>query len=69
MKILEVRPKGIYITMEFSLEEIGYLLDFLDKCEVKYDPGKEKDFVKSKEYVTKKFFPELDQLNEDLKGK
>jgi len=65
LKILSVRPKGIYVDLEFSVENLKHLLDFLDKCRVTYDSEEEPEFREAELYV-KKLAKTLDQLVEDI---
>lgn len=37
MKVLNVRPKGIYVDLEFSLEELKQIQLFLSESNVEYD--------------------------------
>lgn len=67
MQVLQIRPKGIYITTEFSYEEIINILNYLDKVTVTYDSKKEPEVAEAVEYVTKKFYPQLKELEENLK--
>lgn len=69
MIILNVVPKDIHVTIELSLVEVNRLLDFLNRCEVKYNKEEEMDFVESSDFVTRVFFPKLNQLSEDLKDR
>lgn len=59
MKILSIRPKGIYIDLEFSLEEIQKLERFLSNCTVEYNSKEDPDMKTSVDYVTQKFYPDL----------
>ncbi len=69
MKILAVEPKDIHLVNSLSITQIGYILDFLGRCEVKYDSKEEPEFGKAVEYVTEDFFKKLAQVHEDVKGK
>lgn len=65
MEILDVYPKDWHVRLEFSLEQIIYILDFLNKCEFKGDM-KAVQNIKAKDYVIGEFFPKLDKLSEDI---
>jgi hypothetical protein len=68
MQIIEIRPKGIYITNELSFEEVQHLLNYLDKVTVSYDSKKEPELHEAVEYVTGSFYPKLRELEENLKN-
>lgn len=58
-RVLDVRPKGVYVTMEFSLEDLRRLQTFLSGSEVKYNSEEEPEMAKAVEYITNKFYPDL----------
>ena len=65
MIIRSIYPKDMYTLVEFSLTQVGYILDYLDRCT--FDVGKEpKMDEKGKEYVEKVFFKQLDRLTEEI---
>ena len=66
MKILNVYPKDWHTQIELSLTQVNQLLDFLDSCEFQGDP-KDPKTNDAFQYVTKEFFPQLNQLSEDMK--
>jgi len=63
MDVIGVEPKDIHVLLDFSIKEIDHILCFLDEitCEVK---GKRTQ--DSVDFVTKKFFPMLDKLHEEI---
>lgn len=65
MEVLEVYPKDWYVKLELGFKELLQLLDFLDKCEFQGDLKDEK-MVLANDFVTKKFFPELDKLADQI---
>lgn len=63
MQIISVQPKDIHITLEMSMKEVRFLLDFLSRSKLEYTE-EEKEWV---EFVTKDFFPKLNELEEKIK--
>ena len=59
MKVLNVRPKGIYVDLEFSLEELKQIQLFLSESNVEYDSKADPEMKESVEYVANKFYPDL----------
>jgi hypothetical protein len=59
MKILNVRPKGIYVDLEFSLEELKQIQLFLSESNVEYDGKERPEMKEAVEYVADKFYPDL----------
>ena len=68
MKVLSVQPKGVYVTLEFSIEQIGMILEYLDHCIVSYDSKKESDMTVADGYVKDIIFAHLSKLHEDYSG-
>ena len=66
MRIISVEPRDVYIGLEFSHEQIEYILTYLNRCVASPDP-KNPDFDKAADYVTNEFFKKLDKLSEEIK--
>jgi len=66
MRIISVEPRDVYVGLEFSHEQIEYILTYLDRCVASPDP-KNPDFDKAADYVTNEFFKKLDKLSEEIK--
>jgi len=65
MIIRSIFPKDMHTLVEFSLTQVGYILDYLDRCT--FDVGKEPTMSKEgKEYVEEVFFKQLDKLTEEV---
>ena len=64
-EVIEVKPKGIYVKIEFSLEELIKLKKAFDHCEITVDLNnpEEKDFHN---YFVKEHSPLITQIVEDL---
>jgi hypothetical protein len=67
MKVLDIRPKGVYVAIEFSAEQLEHIADFLGSSECKYDSEKEPKMEEAIDYVTKILFPTIDKILEDIK--
>ena len=59
LKVLDIRPAGISITLEFSQEELDMLHNFLANSTVEYDSESESDLADAVKYVTKGLYPDL----------
>ena len=62
MRVLDVRPKGVYITVEFSSEQLQYIFDFLEHSKCTFDSECEPEMVKANEYVVGEFYPHLNDI-------
>lgn len=67
MRVLDIRPQGIYVVVEFSAEQLEYLVDFLGASKCVYDSEKNPKMDKAVSYVTEEFFPNIDKVLEDVK--
>lgn len=65
MDVISVKPKGIYVNIEFSLEELEKLRDGISLSEIKFD-GKNMAEYQAKETING-FFTLIDKVVEDLK--
>jgi hypothetical protein len=65
MDVISVKPKGIYVNIEFSLEELEKLRDGISLSEIKFD-GKNMAEYQAKETIGN-FFTLIDKVVEDLK--
>ena len=52
MKVVDVAPKDIYITIELSLKETRNLLKALDKVKIDYNGQKEPEMVEAAQTLT-----------------
>lgn len=66
-EVIQVRPKGVYITVEFSLEELEKLKKAFEMCEVKANL-KDQDEAEANRYFTEEHYPFIRKLCEDLKN-
>jgi hypothetical protein len=64
MRVLDVKPAGFRVLVEYDLIELEKLLDALDRAQI--DP---KDQVNgSVDYVVNEFYPKLKSFLESLKN-
>ena len=66
MRVLNVRPKGIYITLEFSSEQLQQISDFLEHSKCTFNSEAEPDMIAANEYVVSEFYPNLNILLKDV---
>ena len=70
MQIINVAPKDVYVTMEFSLEELKRVLQALDHTEIAYHGEKEPD-MEHAAMDLKRFYEMVSKVVkelEDVKG-
>ena len=69
MRIINVEPKDIHVTMDMSIREVNLVLDALEHAEIKF-PGDDKPELKeAAKFLSDEFFKTLSGLSADLKGK
>lgn len=66
MRLIEIRPKGIYITLEFSSEQLQHILDYLDHSVCEFNSTEEPGMLESDEYVRQELFPQLNELLKEI---
>jgi hypothetical protein len=67
MNVIDIQSRDIYVLFELSLEQIEFILDYLDHCTMEFDSKGEPEMVKAKEYMDEGFFKPLSKLAEELK--
>lgn len=65
MEVKQIRPQGIYVDIEMSLEELIKLRDVLGLARIHFN-GEKPDEVAAKTYLENEFYPQLNKLVEDL---
>lgn len=65
MKVVDVAPKDIYITIELSLKETRDLLKALDKVKIDYNGQKEPDMILATQALTT-FYKILAEVEDGL---
>lgn len=65
MIVLKVAPKDISVTMEISLVELRKLRDGLAIAKIDFN-GEVNEEREAADFITRQFWPELNQLVEDL---
>lgn len=70
MKVTNIAPRDVYITMELSLSQVGHILDYLTNAKIRYDDnGMPIGFSEESDQYTKKtFFEELRKAHEYIEG-
>jgi len=66
MRVKRIYPRQLHTEIEMSQEEVEMLLDFLDSCSLDF-LGSDR-LKKAGEYVTTKFFPNLQRLSEEMRS-
>jgi len=69
MKIIDVQPKDIYVTTEFSLVQLKWLQMFLNRSTVEYSSEDEPEIVEAVKYVTDKLYPDLESFLNQMENK
>ena len=63
-EVITIRPKGVFITLEVSLDEAELLRNAMRLCQVNYN-GKVQKERQASEYFTE-FYDFIDKIVEDL---
>lgn len=66
MKIVDLYPKDVCVTVELSMREVGKILMALNKAQLNFD-GKNPQEIEAVEFVKGQFFTMLDRLYEENK--
>ena len=65
MRILNIEPKDIHVTIDFYITEIKQLLKALDKTRINYDGKNEPDMIEAAGFL-KLFFKLLSEVEEEV---
>jgi hypothetical protein len=68
MKILNIEPKDIHVTLDMGIQEIKLVLDALENSEIKFDSEEQPDLPKAADFL-KVFFKTLDDVVNEVEGK
>lgn len=66
MRVIDIRPKGIYIMVEFSSEQLQHISDFLEHSKCEFNSEREPEMIKANEYVVDEFYPSLNNILREL---
>ena len=67
MKILDVRPKEIHVTLEIGIEEIARILEFFDLVSPIYTKMMKDSDIATGDYVADEFIGKLRLVYDDVK--
>ena len=65
MRILNIEPKDIHVTIDLSITEITWLLKALEKAKIIFDSKTEPDMVEANGFL-KLFFKLLSDVEEEV---
>jgi len=68
MKVVSIQSKDIYVTIDLSITEIDKLLTALSCAKLEYDGQENPDIREAADYLTKEFYPALDDLHRGILG-
>lgn len=72
MRITNVEHRDIFVNLEFSLEELNQILNFLSFAQVNYDSEEYPEMAESAKFVSEELFPMLNEfvnkIEEQRKG-
>jgi len=66
-EVLQIRPKGIYVTIEYSLDELEKLRKAYEMCEIKANM-KDPEEAETNRYFVEEHYPMISKICEDLKN-
>jgi len=64
-EVIQIRPKGIYVNIEFSMEELAMLKKGFDMIQINADL-KDTEQFKVNDYIINKFYPFIRDIVKDL---
>jgi len=67
-EIIDIFPKDVHTRLEFSQQQVKYILDFLGRCTIEYNGEEEPDMAKAVDYVKNDFFKILEKVEGHMKG-
>jgi len=65
MRILNIEPKDIHVTLDLSITEIRLILKALDKAKIVFDSKADPDMIEADRFL-KLFFKLLSEVDEDI---
>jgi len=68
MRVLNIEPKDIHITLDMGVQEVKLVLDALEHSEIKFNSDEHPDLPKAAEFL-KVFFNTLDNVITEVEGK
>lgn len=66
MKIINVQPKDIHVTIEFSLESLKHIETVLGVSNIEFNSKKEPEMAEAVKYVVDDFYPSLSDFLSNL---
>jgi len=66
IKILDIAPRDIYVTLDFQLKAIDFIVKYLDRCTCSPDP-EDPEWAEIDKFVREQFFPMMDKLVTSVK--
>jgi len=67
MRIVNVEPKDIYVTIEMSMKEVNMLLDALDNAEINIKKDTAPELETAINFLVDVFFKNLSKLSDEVK--
>lgn len=68
MKVINVAPKDIYLTLEFALEDLVLIRDALSCAEFKFSSSEDPELEKAINFTSNDFYSFLNGLIEEMKN-
>ena len=66
VKIINVRPKGLYVDVEFNLEALKKIEIFLSMSNVKFNAEENPEEAEAARYVVEEFYPLLKEFIKEI---
>ena len=61
MKVLDVSMRDVFVTLDFQLKALEYIVKYLDRCTASPDPD-DPEWAEADKFVREEFFPNIDDL-------
>ena len=68
MRVLNIEPKDIHVTLDMGIQEIKLVLDALEHSEIKFDSDAQPDLPQAADFL-KVFFKTLDDVVSEVERK
>ena len=69
MKLVKIERKDVWVTLEFSAEQLYWLKILLDHAKIEYDSEEDPDMAKADDYLQNHFYEFLKYFDEEGKYK
>ncbi len=66
MRIINIEKRDIWVTIEFSAEQLLMLKNLLDHAQIEFDGEKEPEMIEAEKFLNEKFYPILKEFSQTV---